>query len=226
MSFMLNNDYIDIHSHNKEEEKGVIRFINLFPGQLNNFIISSEHYFTLGIHPWYIKEYCLEEDIDLIKNYCEHKNCRAIGEIGLDRITDFPLEKQTEIFLKQLNIAELINKPAIIHCVKAFPELLSIKKSRESKIPWIIHGYNNNSQIAQELLAHNCYISFGYHLMVDNSNAQKVFKKIPVNMFLLESDDKKITIQEVYKAAAEIKEMDIKKLKETVFFNYSNIFEI
>lgn len=221
---MPNIDYIDIHAHNKEEEKGVIRFINLFPDQLNNFIISGQHYFTLGIHPWYVKEYSLKEDIELIKTYCEHKNCRAIGEMGLDRITDFPLDKQTEIFHKQLKIAEMIKKPAIIHCVKAFPELISIKKSRESKIPWIIHGYNNNSKIAQDLLSHNCYISFGYHLMVDNSNAQKVLEKIPVNMFLLESDDKKITIQDIYKAAAEIKKIDINKLKEIVFYNYSNIF--
>ncbi|MFC2137364.1 TatD family hydrolase [Bacteroidota bacterium] len=216
--------YIDIHSHNKEEEKGIIRFINLFPDQINRFIKTGEHYYSLGIHPWYVKEYSLEEDIELIKNYCENKNYRAIGEIGLDRITDFPLDKQTDIFLMQLKIAEMIKKPVIIHCVKAFPELLSIKKTRESQIPWIIHGYNNNIQIAQDLLSHNCYISFGYHLLVDNSNAQKIFEKIPVNMFLLETDDKQVTIQDVYKKAAEIKKMDIQKLKKIVIYNYRNIF--
>ncbi len=221
---MATSNYIDIHSHNKEEEKDIIRYINLFPEQVNKFLSTGNHYFTIGIHPWYIREYALSEDYDLIRKYCEQKNFKAVGEIGLDRITDFPMDKQIEIFEQQLEIAELAKKPVIIHCVKAFSELIGIKKKRGSKIPWLIHGYNNNAKIAQELLLNNCYLSFGYHLLVDNTNAQKVLKQVPINTFLLETDDKEVEIEDIYKKAAEIKKITIEKLKGIINYNYCNIF--
>ncbi|MBN2521083.1 MAG: TatD family hydrolase [Bacteroidales bacterium] len=216
--------YIDIHCHDKDEGKDVMTITNLFPGQLNRFFLSGRHYFSIGIHPWYVKEYSLAEDIEQIDIYSQYNNCKAIGEIGLDRITTYPVDKQTAIFLKQLKIAEIANKPVIIHCVRAFPELIAIRKKRQIRTPWIIHGFNSNSKIADELLKHDCYLSFGYHLLIDYSHVQQIFKNAPTDRIFLETDDKEDSIRDIYAKAAELKETGINEMKDIINENYNKVF--
>lgn len=61
-------------------------------------------------------------------------------------------ETQEEILDVQVGLAEELRKPLIIHCVKAYSELIAVKKRTGSSVPWIIHGYNNNEQILQAVV--------------------------------------------------------------------------
>ncbi|MDZ7934269.1 MAG: TatD family hydrolase [Emticicia sp.] len=107
------------------------------------------------------------------------------------RLKGSPLPLQEEIFIKQIRIAEEVKKPIIIHCVKCFNELISIKKIIRPKVPMIVHGFNNNLTIAQMLLERGFYISLGAAILQENSNAAQLLTQIPLEKLFLETDDAK-----------------------------------
>ena len=159
--------YINIHTH-QIFGKDELFIINLSP---ERYVDSG--YCSVGIHPWYINFSSLEKDLVKLGSLASEKNVLAVGECGLDRLIDVPLDKQEVVFKEQLYIAEQVQKPVIIHCVKAFDSLIRIKKECKITVPLIVHGYNNNQQILLELLKNGFYISFGKALLQEGSNASK-----------------------------------------------------
>ena len=199
---------INIHTHNKQS-KG-IALINLFPEDIGE--IEETKFYSAGIHPWKVSEIDIDKQIEIVKRTATLKNILAIGEIGLDKLhPDFELQKA--VFLKQIDIAKDVRKPIIIHCVKAYSELLEILKKETLKIPIIIHRYSGNITIAGELLKFGCYLSFGHELFNTKSKTPKVFKKIPLDYLFLETDD------------AEIKEIPIETLKTQILQNFKTVFK-
>ncbi len=71
------------------------------------------------------------------------------------------MKTQEEILEVQVRLAEELCKPLIIHCVKAYSELIAVRKRTKSSVAWIVHGYNNNERILRQLLDHGFYISVG-----------------------------------------------------------------
>jgi TatD DNase family protein len=191
---------------------------------LENFVLNeSSEWLSVGIHPWYIDEVNKEIQLKKLIEIADNQRVKFIGECGLDRLTHTPLSLQEEIFLKQIRIAEEVKKPVIIHCVRCFSELIAIKKLVRPKIPMIVHGFNQNLQIAEQLIQKGYYLSFGEAILHPDSNASKALEIIPNNQFFLETDDKEIEIQKIYEKASEIKKIDINQLKSLIFENYWNI---
>ncbi len=211
--------FINIHNHNKQCTN--LALINLFPEDVA--AIEETKFYSVGIHPWEVSKIDIDEQINTIKKAASLKNVLAIGEIGLDKLhSNFDLQK--DVFLKQINIAKEVEKPIIIHCVKAFSELLEILKTEKLKIPVIIHRYSGNITIAGELLKFGCYLSFGHELFNTKSKTPKVFKKLPLENIFLETDDAEITIEAVYKKAAEIKNVTVTEINEKILSNFNICF--
>ena len=150
----------------------------------------------------------------------------AIGECGLDKFSTVPMELQQFVFEKHVEIAEKVGKPLIIHCVKSFNELIQVKNNTGSFVEWIIHGFNSNLQIADMLIRHEMYFSFGKALLNPNSNAAKVLPQLEDEHYLLETDDSEVGIKAVYDAARNITGMDEDILKLSMATNFINIFKI
>ena len=93
--------YIDIHTHQNVKNKFAIR--NFYPKDWHAAI---PYYYSIGIHPWYIDAASLTDDLAIIDKALATKNCLALGECGLDKLskTDFNLQKV--VFEKQLLLAE------------------------------------------------------------------------------------------------------------------------
>jgi TatD DNase family protein len=121
-------------------------------------------------------------------------------------------------------LAELLKKPVIIHCVRAFDELMSIKKKNNPQVPLIIHGYNNNQQIAQALVKQGFYLSLGTQLLNPSSNPAKNIKTIPLNRLFLETDDKNHTISSIFAVASSILNLQQTLLEDVIRENYEKIF--
>ncbi len=150
----------------------------------------------------------------------------AIGECGLDKLSNTSFDVQEFVFEKHIEIAEKVQKPLISHCVKSFNELVQFKANSGSTVDWIVHGFNSSLQIADILLRHELYISFGKALLNPNSNASKVIPQVEDELYLLETDDSNIGIDEVYKTAAERVNMDLDILKLSVQTNFINCFKL
>lgn len=212
--------FIDVHTHASTFHSEVFSIENKYP---NSTDFSKP--FSIGIHPWYISEKTLQNDLTSIEKHITSENCYALGECGLDKITKIDFSIQLYAFKQQIQLSEKYKKPLIIHCVKAYQEIIQLKKEIKPKLPWIVHGFNKNHQIALDLIKHNIYISFGKSIL-KNENLQQVFSKTPVNYIFLETDDKDISIQDVYKKASEIKNLELQTLTNNIRKNFNRIFKI
>ena len=212
--------FINLHTHQFTNDSSILEVVNQYPWEFDETI----PIYSIGIHPWYIDENRLESDLKLIEEKLELKECLALGECGLDKRIEIPLEIQKEVFIKQILIAEKHQKPLILHCVAAFQELIEIKKQLKVKVPMIIHGFSKNEQVAKQLIDNGFYISFGKYLML-KPELKSVFQSIPNDRFFLETDTITEPLTKVYQLAADYKNIKLTEIIETVKTNFNTVFK-
>ena len=213
--------YFNLHTHSNSNQPDVVELVNQYPHEFTDSIAT----YSIGIHPWFIVEDRLEADLAIMDSKLQENNCLAVGECGLDKRIEIPFELQQTVFERQLLLAEQYKKPVVIHCVAAFQELIAIKKKLKISVPFLIHGYSKNEQVAKELVANGCYISFGKNLL-RMPQLESVFCTISNDKFFLETDTDEQTIHEVYELAAQYKELSVSQIKELVNTNFKNVFGV
>lgn len=211
--------FINLHTHTFSNLSDVMEVVNQYPWEFDASIPS----YSIGIHPWYIDENRLETDLEFIKQKLQLDECLALGECGLDKRIEIPLNLQISVFKKQLELVKETQKPIILHCVAAYDEVIAIKKEMKMENPMIIHGFSKNEKVAQSLLKNGFYLSFGKYLL-RNPDLEKVFTFAPENQILLETDTIEESIYQVYEKAAAIKGISVEQMKAIVFSNFSKIF--
>ncbi|MCM0667289.1 TatD family hydrolase [Flavobacterium tyrosinilyticum] len=212
-------EYFNFHTHQFTNQSNVVELVNQYPKDFDETI----SFYSIGIHPWYIDENLIDEDLRIIEEKLQTPNCLAIGECGLDKRIEVPFDLQISVFEKQLELAEKFNKPVVIHCVAAFQEVMAIKKKMKIGVPMIIHGFSKNNQLAEQLIAAGFYLSFGKYLL-KNPDLKTVFQNVPNDRFFLETDTIEETIQQVYELASEYKELELKELQDIILSNYKRLF--
>ena len=178
-----------------------------------------ESYFSVGIHPKDIDENW-EKHFEAFKKISLQDNCLAIGECGLDALIDIDANLQKTVFERQILWANEIQKPVIIHCVKWFQELIPFQKLAEVSL--IIHGFNKKKSVADEMLKHGFFLSFGKSVLY-NLSLQSILKEIPIDKIFLETDDTDFDIAELYQKVSEIKEISLEELQKKISENLQSI---
>jgi len=197
---------------------------NLFHNQTNE-IFGSEVY-SVGLHPWHVNTKTLVSDLKLVRDIANNKQIIAIGEAGLDKKVDLPFEVQLKAFKQQIEIAHAVNKPMIIHCVKAYNEIYELKTTSDCQEPWLIHWFNASEQMGLQLISKGFYLSFGHMLFNETSKAFKVFTHLPIDYIFFETDDAGYGIDEIYYRASELLNMPLKELEHRIENNFHNFFGI
>ncbi len=211
-------NYIDIHTHSLKKSEVIQIYNQPLEEEINTKRCS------VGIHPWYIDLANTETQLEKLEAHLQNEATIALGECGLDKLIDLPLSTQETIFKEQILLAQKYNKPLIIHCVKAFDDLLRIRKEMNIVVPMIIHGFNNSKEIALQLLKSGCYFSFGKALFNENSNAASIISLIPSDKLFLETDNSDFTIENIYEKAGKILNLEIEHLKKQISTNFKNVF--
>jgi TatD DNase family protein len=185
--------------------------------------ISEAGYYSIGLHPWYI-DTNWPAQFKLLTTCSLQKNVIAIGEAGLDKICKTDWALQQTVFIKQLQLANELKKPIIIHCVKAWDEVLHTLKNENITVPVIFHGFNKNESLAKRITDAGYYLSFGKALQ--KNTMQQVLATMPLSQLFLETDDANISIALVYKYAAaalsiemNLLSLQLQKNSVTVFGN-------
>jgi Mg-dependent DNase len=210
--------YIDIHTHRPVTDAEVIAIESIdVPDYIRCCGFDLTKRFSLGIHPWTAKEQLLSENLRFIEENAVYDCIKAIGECGLDKLTATDWELQMRAFRSQAVIGEKVQKPLIIHCVKAQDELLAIKKEIEPKQAWIFHGFRGKPQQMEQLIDHGLYLSFGplYN--------EETLRQTPLDRFFLDTDNKDATIRQVYKLVAETLQMNEEELIRRMEENYNKV---
>ena len=197
----------DFHHHHLSKEFGIYNL------EFNESLPKS--WFSAGIHPAKIAEN-YKTQLTWLEDISSHEKCLAIGECGLDGLIKVDEKLQQEVFLEQINIANDIQKPLIIHCVRRFPEVISL--SKKAKVPMIIHGFNKKTSIGEELLRNQFYLSFGKSLL-ENVNLQNFLREISLDKIFLETDDADFEIEKLYQNVSEIKNISEENLRQIIHEN-------
>lgn len=136
--------YYDIHTHHAPVHPEDVAIVNgLDPASSAGTGLLH----SVGIHPWYI--YNVKEQLAELKRQAVLPDVVAIGETGLDKGVETPLKLQQKIFKTSVSLAENLGLFVIIHCVKAWDELIALKKELKPHVPWIIHGFRGNADIGE-----------------------------------------------------------------------------
>ena len=177
-------------------------------------------YLSAEIHPWHLTAENLSCQIERMENMLSDSRVLALGEVGLDKLTECPYPIQIKAFEEIVSISEAYGKPLIIHCVKSVDELIAIRKKMRPALPWIMHGFRGKPQQADSLLRQGFYLAFGEHY-----NSQ-VMKEIPIERLFLETDESNVPIDELYNRAAAIRHISAEELKLAVLHNVNNVFGV
>lgn len=201
-------------------------------------------YFSVGVHPYHIDEYC-EKTLEL---YIQHPKCVAVGECGLDyyRLPEDESEKeeninlQKEVFISQINLAKKYKKPLIIHIRDASNDSKAILlENNAGDVGGVLHCFNADEQLLS-LAKENFY--FGIGGVVTFKNAKKlvnVLPKIPRDKLVLETDAPYLTPEPfrgrrneplytkyVALKVAEILDMSVEDVEELTTMNAKKLFGI
>jgi TatD DNase family protein len=182
--------------------------------------------YSYGIHPWKIESDHFDYQLERLRQATAEKRCVAIGECGLDKLSSVSMDLQEDVFIEHIRIANRLQKPLIIHCVKAFNELINCLNLNDNEVPVIIHGFNNNENIARMLLQHGCSFSFGKALLSYDSNASRVIRIVGRKRIFLETDDSEISIKYIYKKASELLGIEEEFLQQQIQSNFEETFRI
>lgn len=213
--------FLDIHTHQTKQEHGAVAIQSISLSESTFLAMPKTKPISIGIHPWHGKLEELPKNMKYLNVLARQGNMKLIGECGLDKLKGETMESQQQMLEAQILLAEELQKPVILHCVKAFDELIALKKRLHPSVPMIIHGFNKKLEMAQQLVNQGFYLSFGAAVLKSEEVALALEKtQAP---FFLETDEADVDIKEIYTKVAEIKKISVDELKDVIFANWKKL---
>ncbi|WP_064091137.1 TatD family hydrolase [Rossellomorea aquimaris] len=198
-------------------------------------------YASVGWHPVDAID-MTDEDLIWIEELASHPKVVALGEMGLDYHWDkSPKEVQKEVFKKQIHLAKKVKLPIIIHNREATQDIVDIlREEGAEEVGGIMHCFSGSSEIAQECVEMNFYISLGGPVTFKNAvKPKEVAKDIPIEKLLIETDcpylaphpnrgkrNEPAYVKLVAEQIADLKEMTIEEVGKITTDNAKKLFNI
>ena len=203
--------------------------------------LAEEHthiYATVGMHPHDAKDLTS----DALKIFCElatHPKVIALGEMGLDYYRNLsPRPVQKEAFEKQLDLAEEMQMPIVIHNRDAYMDILPILEARQGKIQGVLHCFTGDVELMHRSLAIGFHIGIGGIVTYPNArDVQAVAREVPADKLLIETDCPWLTpqfrrgkrnepayVRAVAEKIAELRGTSIETIGETTAENFQKLF--
>ena len=215
--------FYNIHTHSPVAQQDVLAIDSLYFQQT---AAPTSNWISAGFHPWHIGNIDLDAACHWLTQMALQEQTLAIGEAGLDKVVEVDWETQLIAFQHCIHISEQYEKPLVIHCVRAYNEIIALKKKSKAVQPWIFHGFGKSPEAANMALKAGCYLSFGSGLVRENSHAPAALRHTPPDRYFLENDISGIPIETIYARAAEILGKDVAEVQAQVAKNVKSVFEI
>ncbi len=146
-------------------------------------------YATVGMHPHDAKNLD-DEALQILRELAAHPKVLALGEMGLDYYRDLsPRPIQKKAFEQQLDLAEELDLPIVIHNREAYHDILPILQARRGRVRGVMHCFSGDVEIMHKSLDLGFYIGVGGPVTYRKSDAlQAVAREVPANRLLVETD--------------------------------------
>ena len=194
-------------------------------------------YATVGLHPENVDEY---ENFDYIYELAKNSKVVAIGEIGLDYHWGGDKERQKELFIKQIEIANELGKPVVIHSRDADMDMLEILKNHKIENGFVMHCFSGSTEILKEVLKLGAYVSIAGPVTFKNARSLvEVAKLVPDDKLLIETDAPYLTpepfrgkrnesayVVRTAQKIADLREISLEKLAEITTENAKKFYRI
>ncbi len=212
--------FINLHTHRKPQLANELAIRNAYHNYPKNKLEALPYPVSVGIHPWQLQpDFSLQ--LNQLEKIANQDKVIAIGECGLDRIKGPAMEIQVKAFQQQIEIANQLHKPLILHLVKSYSDMLAHANSIH--VPWIVHGFKGNLIEANTLIQKGACLSFGPRLLL-NDDLKLIFTSLPITSIYLETDTKPFLISEMYKMAASLRNIETDNLKTAISANFARDF--
>ena len=147
-------------------------------------------YAAVGVHPEECADWNAEHDIPVLEALAQNPKVRAIGEIGLDYhwAENPPRELQQQAFHAQLELAEKLDLPVIVHDRDAHHDCLDIVRAHPN-VTGVYHCYSGGVEDAKTLMKLGWMISFTGSITFKNARrALEVIDLLPLDRMMIETD--------------------------------------
>lgn len=147
-------------------------------------------YAAVGLHPENA-HLMGEGDFERIETLLAHPKAVAVGEIGLDRYWDkMKIDIQTDVFIRQIHLAEKHSKPICVHMREATAETIAVlARHKSAGTRGVMHCYGGSAESAIDFIKLGMFISLGGPVTFRNARVTKeVAAKIPLDRLLIETD--------------------------------------
>ena len=144
---------------------------------------------SFGLHPWYVRDRTPDWLATLRASLAEVAS--AVGEIGLDHALDRSLwPAQDEVFAAQLELAQELNRPASIHCRRAWGRMLELLDQHGTpKAGMVFHSYSGAKDLVPDLSRRGARFSFSGSITHDrNIHGREAAAAVPLDCLLIETD--------------------------------------
>lgn len=175
----------DFHTHTPRP--GAI--VNISPGEETVPGLT----YSCGIHPWHLGE-TDEQTWRQLDETLGRPEVVAVGECGIDMLRGPEPEMQEAALERHARLAEKHGKPLIIHCVRAWQQVMALRRRLKPSQRWIIHGFRGKPQLARQLLDAGFDISLGPRF---NPATAAI---VPADRLHIETDDSDTSIADVRRA--------------------------
>lgn len=219
-----NIPYINIHKHGDPAQEE-IAIKNVFLDEYFSTPTDKSQKLSVGFHPWQVNAEILVSDVKKgLEIAAASSQVVALGETGLDKSANNPLDNQLKIFKTHIEVSESYRKPLIIHCVRAFQEVLATRKELKAYQTWIFHGFNGSPQLAMQIMPAGCMVSFGKAILNEGTRSTHSLFHLQPEQFFLETDDSSIPIATIYEMASRIKQIGHHELARRLYSNFGRLF--
>ncbi len=216
--------FINIHTHHSPDGEGILFIKNLLPSDQTE-PLKPGGFYSVGLHPWFItNNHDNKEQLAALEQKISLPEVVAVGECGLDKLANTESQLQLAVFISQCEMAEAVNKPVILHCVKSYNEISHLRRRMKPTVPWILHGYTGNEMVTSQLLSLGFYFSFGKMLLNSGADWDQILGKIPPDRLFFETDEWQHPVEEIYLRYAENQRIPKEKLTEQIMWNFRQVF--
>ena len=234
---------IIVQEAKREHVEGIVSICNNLRDffQVHENLSTASHVFhSIGVSPSEVT-YPGRDWRDKVEEGAKMDRVVAIGETGLDYYRKFgDKDSQIELFIAQLELADRLNKPIIIHNRDAGNDVLEILREKNPRRGGVLHCYSEDWTYAQKALELNLYVSFAGNLTYRNArNLHETAKNMPMDRILIESEspfmvpsayrgkrNKPTYLMETAKFLAELREMELEETAEQLYQNTCEFFGI